>query len=107
MIMTSALRLYLGGTGAWAGVGLIFTAGAIGVAWRHFRKRDLDDISVKELYSAKQNTPQLAAWVPRLSKTRPEGAKFCNTPSACGGDRNFEGFANLFFLVRLGGLCLT
>ena len=41
------------------------------------------------------NTPQLATWGPRFSKTRPEGAKLRNTPSACSGDRNFEGFANL------------
>jgi hypothetical protein len=33
-----------------------------------------------------------------FAKPVPEGAKFRNTPSACGGDRNFEGFASLFFL---------
>jgi hypothetical protein len=30
-----------------------------------------------------------------LAKSVPEGAKFRNTPSACGGDRNFEDFASL------------
>jgi hypothetical protein len=30
-----------------------------------------------------------------FAKPVPEGAKFRNTPSACGGDRNFEGFASL------------
>jgi hypothetical protein len=30
-----------------------------------------------------------------LIKSVPEGAKFRNTPSACGGDRNFEDFVNL------------
>jgi hypothetical protein len=34
-----------------------------------------------------------------LAKSVPEGAKFRNTPSACGGDRNFEDFASLFRLV--------
>ena len=31
-------------------------------------------------------------------KSVPEGAKFRNTPSACGGDRNFEDFASLLVL---------
>jgi hypothetical protein len=31
-----------------------------------------------------------------LAKSVLEGAKFRNTPSACGGDRNFEDFASLF-----------
>jgi hypothetical protein len=30
-----------------------------------------------------------------FAKSVPEGAKFRNTPSACGGDRNFEDFASL------------
>jgi hypothetical protein len=33
-----------------------------------------------------------------FAKPVPEGAKFRNTPSACGGDRNFEGFASLLNL---------
>ena len=39
-----------------------------------------------------------------LAKSVPEGAKFCNTPSACGGDRNFEDFASLlkdFMIIPL------
>ena len=34
-----------------------------------------------------------------LAKSVPEGAKFRNTPSACGGDRNFEDFASLFMFA--------
>jgi len=30
-----------------------------------------------------------------IAKSVPEWAKFRNTPSACGGDRNFEDFASL------------
>ncbi|MGD8404991.1 MAG: AAA family ATPase [Anaerolineales bacterium] len=33
-----------------------------------------------------------------LAKSVPEGAKFRNTPSACGGDRNFEDFASLLII---------
>ncbi|MCJ7700490.1 MAG: hypothetical protein MUO62_02810, partial [Anaerolineales bacterium] len=33
-----------------------------------------------------------------LAKSVPAGAKFRNTPSACGGDRNFEDFATLFLV---------
>ena len=32
-----------------------------------------------------------------LAKSVPEGAKFRNTPSACGGDRNYEDSASLLF----------
>jgi hypothetical protein len=39
-----------------------------------------------------------------LAKSVPEGAKFRNTPSACGGDRNFEDFASLFFVLRRYGM---
>jgi len=49
-LITSAFRLYSGGVGAWAGVAVIFTSGAIGLVWRHFRKSDLSNISIKELY---------------------------------------------------------
>jgi hypothetical protein len=34
-----------------------------------------------------------------LAKSVPEGTKFRNTPSACGGDRNFEDFASLFWVL--------
>ena len=38
-------------------------------------------------------------------KSVPEGTKFRNTLSACGGDRNFEDFASLFWV--LGELVVT
>jgi hypothetical protein len=46
-------------------------------------------------YSAKQNTPQLAARVPSMGQNLSRRRKFRNAPSACGGDRNFQGFASL------------
>ena len=39
-----------------------------------------------------------------LAKSVPEGAKFRNTPSACGGDRNFEDFASLFDMCSVYSL---
>lgn len=36
-----------------------------------------------------------------LAKSVSEGAKFRNTPSACGGDRNFEDFACLFEVLHI------
>ncbi|MHB8091882.1 MAG: PAS domain S-box protein [Syntrophales bacterium] len=50
MAMTVAFRLFLGGGGAWTGVGVIILSGAIGIAWRHFRGRPLDETSWRELY---------------------------------------------------------
>ena len=35
-----------------------------------------------------------------LAKSVPGGAKFRNTPSACGGDRNFEDFSSLLDLLQ-------
>lgn len=49
-LMTSAFRLYNGGAGAWTGVAVIVTSGAIGVAWRHLRRREWEDMSIGELY---------------------------------------------------------
>jgi hypothetical protein len=40
-----------------------------------------------------------------LAKSVPEGAKFRNTLSACGGERNFEDFASLYWV--LGELVVT
>jgi PAS domain S-box-containing protein len=34
----------------WMGVAVIVTSGAIGVAWRHLRRREPEDVSVGELY---------------------------------------------------------
>ncbi|MCK9361985.1 MAG: PAS domain S-box protein [Syntrophales bacterium] len=50
MAMTVAFRLFLGGGGAWTGVGVIILSGAIGIAWRHFRGWPLDETSWRELY---------------------------------------------------------
>jgi PAS domain-containing protein len=50
MAMTAAFRFYQGGTGAWTGIAVILTSGAIGIAWRHFRRRPLAEISWQELY---------------------------------------------------------
>jgi hypothetical protein len=46
-------------------------------------------------YSAKQNTPQLAAWVPGMWHNLTHRGKFRNAPSVCRGDRNFQGFEPL------------
>ena len=48
--MTAALRFSIGGSGVWPGIAVIITSGVIGIAWRHLRKRQLDDVSIKELY---------------------------------------------------------
>lgn len=48
--ITGLFRLYQGGSGAWTGTAVIFTSGAIGVAWRYKRRAGLDDISLGELY---------------------------------------------------------
>ncbi len=50
MIMTSALRIYHGGTGMWTGVAVIITSGSIGLTWRYLRRNRSDIISMPELY---------------------------------------------------------
>lgn len=52
MIFTITARLLIGGTGVVPGVGVIFTSGLIGLAWRHLRWRDreLADIRMREVY---------------------------------------------------------
>ncbi len=50
VMMTAALRFSIGGSGVFPGIAIIVTSGGIGIAWRHLYKRQLDDISVKELY---------------------------------------------------------
>jgi hypothetical protein len=56
------------------------------------------------IFIREANTPQLAAWVPSVSKTWPEGENFVakgmptampRPPKVCCGDRNFQGFASL------------
>jgi PAS domain S-box-containing protein len=50
-LMTGAFRFYTGGAGAWTGVAVIVTSGAIGVAWRHLRRRQLEDMPMGEVYA--------------------------------------------------------
>ena len=50
MAMTAVFRFYQGGTGAFTGIAVILSSGAIGIAWHHFRRRPLADISWQELY---------------------------------------------------------
>ena len=50
VLMTGAYRLFLGGTGAWTGVAVIVTSGAVGLSWRHWIKRDLGSVSSGDLY---------------------------------------------------------
>jgi PAS domain S-box-containing protein len=51
MAMTAALRLWQGGVAARMGVGVILTAGWIGLAWRYRRRAALADLGAKELYA--------------------------------------------------------
>lgn len=50
MVMTCCYRLFLGGDGAWVGVAVIMTSGAIGLAWFHFRRNSQTNPSMGELY---------------------------------------------------------
>ncbi|MCF8053189.1 MAG: PAS domain S-box protein [Desulfobacterales bacterium] len=50
MGMTGAFRLLMGGVGAWTGVGVIVTSGAIGLGWRHFRRHNKKDPTTGALY---------------------------------------------------------
>jgi PAS domain S-box-containing protein len=50
MVISAAFRLYQGGGGALTGVCVIVATGGIGLFWRHYRRRSLEDISIKELY---------------------------------------------------------
>ncbi len=50
VILTAAFRLSTGGAGAWVGVAVIGTSGAVGLAWRHLRRRRDHDPSTGELY---------------------------------------------------------
>lgn len=51
MAMTAALRLWQGGVAARMGVGVILTAGGIGLLWRYRRRAALADLGAKELYA--------------------------------------------------------
>ncbi|HPH98601.1 MAG TPA: PAS domain S-box protein [Anaerolineaceae bacterium] len=50
MLITAAMRLYQGGSGAVTGTLVIVAAGAMGIAWRHWRKTPLEKIGWIELY---------------------------------------------------------
>ncbi len=51
ILMTAAYRVFLGGSGVMMGVSVIVASGAIGVAWRRARKRQLTTLSFRSLYS--------------------------------------------------------
>lgn len=51
IIMTATYRVILGGGGTVMGVSVIIASGAIGLAWRHARKRQLTSFSFRTLYS--------------------------------------------------------
>lgn len=50
MGMTAAFRVYQGGTAAATGVCVILASGGIGIAWRYFWRRPLDEITWRDLY---------------------------------------------------------
>ncbi|WP_394147549.1 EAL domain-containing protein [Shewanella atlantica] len=50
MAIASIFRLLEGGTGWWAGVGIIISSGLLGSYWRYHRKSFIADLSFKELY---------------------------------------------------------
>jgi LytS/YehU family sensor histidine kinase len=50
MLMTAAYRLYLGGAGAWGGIGTVVLAGGLGLLWRRWRRDVPQRIGFRELY---------------------------------------------------------
>ncbi|MFZ5762779.1 MAG: PAS domain S-box protein [Thermodesulfobacteriota bacterium] len=50
MTITALFRLFQGGAAALTGVAVICTTGAIGLLWRHFLRRPLEELSWRELY---------------------------------------------------------
>jgi len=50
MGMTASFRYYQGGTGVWTGIAVILASGCIGIVWRHYRRRPLEEISWRELF---------------------------------------------------------
>lgn len=50
VLVTALFRAYTGGVGMWTGIAVIFTSGAIGLIWRHYRGGKLSTISIWELY---------------------------------------------------------
>ena len=50
VVFTAGLRIWLGGSGTWAGVGVILSSAGLGLLWRHQRKRVLWNLSFVQLY---------------------------------------------------------
>lgn len=50
MAMTAAYRFYLGGMGAWGGVGTIIISGCLGLMWRRWRRDSKPRVGMRELY---------------------------------------------------------
>lgn len=46
---TAMFRYYQGGVGAWTGISVIVASGAIGLLWRHCRKRPLSELTWRDL----------------------------------------------------------
>lgn len=51
MAVAAAFRLLKGGAGAWTGMAVTLATGALGIAWRQYRKGRLQDVSARELYA--------------------------------------------------------
>ena len=51
VLITGGYRLFVGGTGAWTGFAVIATSAAVGLAWRHWRKKGLIEVTASELYA--------------------------------------------------------
>jgi PAS domain S-box-containing protein len=51
MVMTIIFRVYQGGAGVSMGIAVIISTGFSGLAWRHFRKKPLRNLSAWELYT--------------------------------------------------------
>lgn len=49
-VMAAAYRLHGGGPGVWVGLTTIVTSSVIGLAWRHLSRKNLEDLSARELY---------------------------------------------------------
>ncbi|MGB9876109.1 MAG: LytS/YhcK type 5TM receptor domain-containing protein, partial [bacterium] len=50
VLLTGALRLWMGGSGALMGIAVIASSGGIGLLWRHLRRRELRTLTFWELY---------------------------------------------------------
>ncbi len=51
MVVSGAYRIYHGGRGVWMGISVILASGTIGIAWKKWRRKSLEDISTPELYT--------------------------------------------------------